>query len=134
MDPAQTFERKLQSINQQHTGLTITYRILGKRKKTAVLFLEGFLDTKNSYDFISLVELLIKKSKNPSRIVIDCHALNYITSTGIGAFTNILVSCKTMKIELLLNRLPKKIRDTIDLLGFTGYFLITEKTAWDENE
>lgn len=93
-------------------------------RDTLVLYLEGILDTENSGDFASVINECIANNLygKYSKLVLDCNGITYVSSTGIGGFVNILVTCTHNDITLCLSRVPSRISDIMDLLGFSSYF------------
>jgi len=88
------------------------------------LILTGYLDTYNSPEFQTHVNQLIDLGIN--RIIFNCNGLNYISSTGIGAFTAFLKNLKQKKGDMVLFGLQNKVLDVFQLLGFTKFFKIAD--------
>lgn len=88
-----------------------------------ILSLKGFLDTYNSADFQREVNKLIDSGF--VKILFNCSELNYVSSTGIGAFTSFLKSVKQKKGDLVLSFLQPKVFEVFQLLGFSKFFNIT---------
>lgn len=87
-----------------------------------VLNLKGFIDTYNSADFQREVNKLIESGKN--KILFNCSELNYVSSTGIGAFTAFLKSVKQRSGDIVLSFLQPKVFEVFQLLGFSKFFNI----------
>ena len=92
------------------------------------LNLKGFLDTYNSADFQREVNRLIESGY--IKILFNCSELNYVSSTGIGAFTSFLKSVKQKRGDVVLSFLQPKVYEVFQLLGFSKFFNIT--TSLDE--
>jgi anti-anti-sigma factor len=105
-------------------SLKITPMQVGGGGKTVQLILTGYLDTYNSPEFQSHVNSLI--DSGVERIIFNCNGLNYISSTGIGAFTAFLKNLKGQKGDMVLFGLQSKVLDVFQLLGFTKFFKIAE--------
>jgi anti-sigma B factor antagonist len=88
-----------------------------------ILNLKGFLDTYNSADFQREVNKLIESGYN--KILFNCNELNYVSSTGIGAFTSFLKTLKQKEGNLVLSFLQPKVFEVFQLLGFSKFFNIT---------
>ncbi|MBN2547081.1 MAG: anti-sigma factor antagonist [Spirochaetes bacterium] len=88
-----------------------------------ILNLKGFLDTYNSADFQREVNKLIEGGY--IKILFNCSELNYVSSTGIGAFTSFLKTVKMKKGDLVLSFLQPKVFEVFQLLGFSKFFNIT---------
>jgi anti-anti-sigma factor len=105
-------------------SLKITPMQVGGDGKTVQLILTGYLDTYNSPEFQTHVNQLIDSGIN--RVIFNCNGLNYISSTGIGAFTAFLKNLKQKKGDMVLFGLQNKVLDVFQLLGFTKFFKIAD--------
>ena len=105
-------------------SLKITPMQVGGGGDTVQLILNGYLDTYNSPEFQSHVNSFI--NSGIQSIIFNCNGLNYISSTGIGAFTAFLKLMKQKKGDMALFGLQKKVLDVFQLLGFTKFFKIAE--------
>ena len=105
-------------------SLKITPIQVGGDGKTVQLIMTGYLDTYNSPEFQTHVNQLIDSGIN--RILFNCNGLNYISSTGIGAFTAFLKNLKQKKGDMVLFGLQNKVLDVFQLLGFTKFFKIAD--------
>ena len=105
-------------------SLKITPMQVGGDGKTVQLILTGYLDTYNSPEFQSHINQLI--DSGIVRIIFNCNGLNYISSTGIGAFTAFLKNLKQKKGDMVLFGLQHKVMDVFQLLGFTKFFKIAD--------
>lgn len=100
-------------------------KIIYEKGENDIMFVrpEGFLDTYNSHDF--LLDVITKTlRKDFCKIIFDCTALTFISSTGIGTFIEILKDAKERKGGIAFYNLSSKIHDVFQLLGFTQLFLI----------
>ncbi len=88
-----------------------------------LLSLKGFLDTYNSADFQREVNKLIESGF--IKILFNCSELNYVSSTGIGAFTSFLKTVKQKNGNIVLAFLQPKVYEVFQLLGFSKFFNIT---------
>lgn len=86
-----------------------------------VLFkVTGQLTTYNSTYFQALAnEAIAQGYKN---IIVDCGALNYCSSTGVGAFTFIIKALKDVNGNIVLANMQPKVMDVFQLLGFSQFF------------
>lgn len=100
-------------------------KIIYEKGENDIIFVkpEGFLDTYNSHDF--LLDVITKTlRKDFCKIIFDCTSLNFISSTGIGTFIEILKDAKERKGGIAFYNLSSKIYEVFQLLGFTQLFLI----------
>ncbi len=103
-------------------SLKISPMQVGDAADTVQLVLNGYLDTYNSPEFQSHINTLI--NTGIQCIIFNCNGLNYISSTGIGAFTAFLKLMKSKKGDMALFGLQKKVMEVFQLLGFTKFFKI----------
>ncbi len=103
-------------------SLKITPMQVGGDGNSVQLILIGYLDTYNSPEFQSHINGLI--NSGIQTIIFNCNGLNYISSTGIGAFTSFLKLLKQKKGDMVLYGLQKKVMEVFQLLGFTKFFKI----------
>ncbi len=87
-----------------------------------VLNLKGFLDTYNSSDFQREVNKIIDSGM--IKLLFNCTELNYVSSTGIGAFTAFLKTLKQKSGDVVLSCLQPKVFEVFQLLGFSKFFNI----------
>jgi anti-anti-sigma factor len=87
-----------------------------------VLSLKGFLDTYNSSDFQKEVNKIIESGI--IKLLFNCSELNYVSSTGIGAFTAFLKTLKQKSGDVVLASLQPKVFEVFQLLGFSKFFNI----------
>ena len=59
----------------------------------------GYIDTYNSNFFLKKLTLVTNKY---SKIILNFSGINYISSTGIGAITTILKTCRDKNGDLIL--------------------------------
>ncbi len=103
-------------------SLKITPMQVGGNRSMVQLILDGYLDTYNSPDFQNHINSLI--SAGVDTILFNCSGLNYISSTGIGAFTSFFKQLKKKKGDMVLFGLQNKVTEVFHLLGFTRFFKI----------
>lgn len=106
-------------------SLRITPLQVGQNPSAIQLILNGYLDTYNSPEFQSHMVSMI--NSGVKYILFNCNGLNYISSTGIGAFTSFSKLLKQKKGDMVLFGLQKKVFDVFRLLGFTRFFIIVDK-------
>ncbi len=95
-----------------------------------MLNLKGFLDTYNSSDFQREINKIIESGS--IKLLFNCSELNYVSSTGIGAFTAFLKTLKQKNGDVVLAGLQPKVFEVFQLLGFSKFFNIT--TTIDEGK
>ena len=83
----------------------------------------GSLDTFNSDIFKDETIKIINEAEY-KKIVFNFDKLNYVSSTGIGAFTYILEESKKANKQIYLLNISEKIEEIFSLLGFLDLFNI----------
>lgn len=68
-----------------------------------------------------------------SKILINCEALNYISSAGLGVFMSYIEDIGTKNIKMAIFGLNEKVRNVFDILGLDQLLIIvnSEKEALD---
>jgi anti-sigma B factor antagonist len=89
-----------------------------------VLFLNGYIDTYNSSFFQKRVSKVVEAGYN--RLIFNCGALNYVSSTGIGSFTAFLKTVKPKGGDVVLLEIQPKVYEVFQLLGFSQFFNIKD--------
>ncbi len=103
-------------------SLKITPMQVGGDGSSVQLILNGYLDTYNSPEFQNHINGII--NSGIQTIIFNCNGLNYISSTGIGAFTSFFKLLKQKKGSMVIYGLQKKVMEVFQLLGFTKFFKI----------
>lgn len=82
--------------------------------------LTGIIDTYNSS---MLGNLLTKEFDLDYEIfVYDLAGISYISSTGIGVFTNLLKESKNKNKKIFILKMQQKVKEVCELLGFSNFF------------
>jgi anti-anti-sigma factor len=89
-----------------------------------VLYLSGYIDTYNSNLFQKRIAKAI--TSGFIRLIFQCNALNYVSSTGIGSFTAFLKAVKPRGGDLILLDIQPKVYEVFQLLGFSQFFNIRD--------
>jgi anti-anti-sigma factor len=88
----------------------------------AVLRPEGFINAHTVRQFESALEALLGQSR--FRILLDCAALNYISSAGLGAIMGQIEPVRRNGGDILLCNLQKNVFIIFDTLGFTQLYRV----------
>ncbi|HUW39391.1 MAG TPA: STAS domain-containing protein [Rectinemataceae bacterium] len=92
-----------------------------------VIRLDGALDTQNSGDFQAILAKALETAKERGALVLDLSRLNYISSTGVGALTQVLVESKRHQLPFFLCHISDQARSILDVLGFTSFFPVLDE-------
>ena len=89
---------------------------------TDVMALVGEIDASSSID----LDLAIAKSVGEgfTKILIDCSALDYISSAGLGVFMSYIEEFKEKNIRMVLFGMIEKVANTFEILGLNELLLI----------
>ena len=106
--------------DEKDESLKITLQAVPDVDGCLVLVLNGYIDTYNSGYFQKRVQRVVDAVY--TRLIFNCGALNYVSSTGIGSFTAFLKTVKPQGGDLVLLDLQSKIFEVFQLLGFSQFF------------
>ncbi len=104
----------------EYDSLKLTVDI--KDNDQVVVDIKGRLETANSNSFLNYMAEVIDNAATGCELVLSMADLHYVSSTGIGAFTTILVNSKKKNIQLFLKDMQPKVKSVMELLGFTSFF------------
>jgi anti-sigma B factor antagonist len=93
---------------------------------TDVVALVGEIDASSSID----LDLAIAKSVGEgfTKIVVDCSALEYISSAGLGVFMSYIEEFKEKNIGMVLFGMNEKVANTFEILGLNELLsIVTDK-------
>lgn len=90
------------------------------------IVLNGYVDTYNSSFFQKRIAKVVEAGF--VNLVFNCVALNYVSSTGIGAFTAFLKMVKPKGGDVVLLEIQPKVYEVFQLLGFSQFFNIKNST------
>ncbi len=84
----------------------------------------GEIDASSSIE----LDLAIAKSVGEgfSKILIDCSALEYISSAGLGVFMSYIEECKDRGIKMVLFGMSEKVVNTFNILGLNELLQIAK--------
>jgi anti-sigma B factor antagonist len=94
---------------------------------TDVVALVGEIDASSSID----LDLAIAKSVGEgfTKIVVDCSALEYISSAGLGVFMSYIEEFKEKNIGMVLFGMNEKVANTFEILGLNELLRIVSDKA-----
>ncbi|MBQ7752904.1 MAG: anti-sigma factor antagonist [Treponema sp.] len=97
--------------------LKIRPTLYEKCPDSCLITLDGYLDTYTSSDFKAKIMNLF--SAGFYKFIIDCQAVKYISSTGVGCFISILKEIRAESGDLVLLHVPEEVYQVIQILGFS---------------
>ncbi len=90
-----------------------------------VVSMKGYIDTYNAPHFQRRVTEVVNAGY--IRLIFDFSGISYISSTGIGAFTQVLKNVKPRGGDMALVALIERVFEVFQLLGFSNFFNITDR-------
>jgi anti-anti-sigma factor len=109
---------------EKNDSLKIQLEKIEEMKGGLVIYASGYIDTYNVRFFQKRVEHAIEAGY--VRIVFELSGVNYISSTGFGAFPSFLKRVKPLNGDMVLNHVQPSVYEVFALLGFSQYFIFTE--------
>jgi len=91
--------------------------IIDKRLEddSSILILRGEIDASNSVELDAAISQVVQDgAKN---ILIDCSALDYISSAGLGVFMSYLEEFEENKVKMVIFGLKDKVFQVFHILG-----------------
>jgi anti-anti-sigma factor len=92
-----------------------------KDENTSILAIKGRLDTLTAP---TLQTPLLQSVQQNKKTVLDCTALEYISSAGLRVLLMAEKSAKASKTALVIKNISVEIREIFDMTGFSGIFTI----------
>ena len=93
-----------------------------KSEEYALVSVEGRVDTTNAGEFEKTMMEVIDGGAN--NIVLDCSALNYISSSGLRVFLIVQKKMMATKGHFSLCSLQPGIKEIFDISGFSSIFKV----------
>jgi anti-sigma B factor antagonist len=92
-----------------------------------IIVLIGEIDASSSIE----LDLAIAKSvgEGYKKILVDCGALEYISSAGLGVFMSYVEEFKDQNIVMVLYGMSEKVANTFQILGLNELLNITSDKA-----
>ncbi len=87
-----------------------------------VLALAGELDMKASSDVAPLLEAALLECAARGRLVLDLSCVGYVSSTGVGLLSTLMVKAGRRTVTLVLLDIPPRVRAIMDALGLLSFF------------
>jgi anti-anti-sigma factor len=110
--------------DERDDSLKIRLQKIEDTQGCLVLYLTGYIDTYNSNYFQKRVTKAIEAGF--IKLVFNFSGLNYLSSTGIGSFTQFLKTVRPRGGDLVLLEILPKVYEVFQLLGFSQFFNIKE--------
>jgi anti-sigma B factor antagonist len=92
-----------------------------------VLAIVGEIDASSSID----LDLAIAKSlsEGHTKIIVDCSALEYISSAGLGVFMSYIEEFKEKNFRMVIFGMKEKVANTFNILGLDELLIIVPTKA-----
>lgn len=95
-------------------------------KEDDLLFIQidGDLDASSAILLDQEIETALEKGEQ--KIIVDCNALDYISSAGLGVFMSYLKDFEDQQVTLVLFGLSEKVMNVFKILGLDNLLQIVE--------
>jgi anti-sigma B factor antagonist len=93
----------------------------------AVMQPEGFINAHTVRQFEGALESLVGEGRYT--ILLDCKALSYISSAGLGAIMGLIETVRDHDGDILLCNLQENVYAIFDTLGFTQLYKVFSSEA-----
>ena len=98
-----------------------------KEEDYMVIEVTGEVDASSSINLDSAINKAIESGE--TRLLIDCHRLNYISSAGLGVFMSHIQDLENEKIKMVIYGLNEKVVNVFQILGLDELLKIVDKKA-----
>ncbi len=95
-------------------------------RERIIISMEGVLSHTNTAEFTDCIIGFFQTDWKGAVIVLELSGLQYISSSGIGAFTTIRMQADLKDSDLYLLNMNAKVRKVFDQLGFTAFFKLID--------
>ena len=95
-------------------------------RERIVIAMEGVLSHTNTAEFTDCIIGFFQSDWREAEIILELSGLQYISSSGIGAFTTIRMQADLKDSALYLLNMNSKVRKVFDQLGFTAFFKLID--------
>lgn len=93
-----------------------------RNEKGLQVRLIGLIDTNNSNRVKKVLFALLDETELGKEYVLELSRLNYISSTGVGLLSYLLIESQKKQIRLILENINPRVRDLLSTLGFLSFF------------
>src|SRR6056297_2143685 len=121
--------KEIEAFNAQEHRVSIKAEYCEANRRSLCIHLYGELDNESGLPFEKRITSYFTRQFIPPVLILECNKLNYVSSTGIGVFVNILMQCNRQDIRLYLCTLPENIKKLFSLLGFSSYFTFIDSVS-----
>jgi anti-anti-sigma factor len=94
------------------------------RSKALIVAVSGRMDAVSAPDFEQTMAGHI--AAGTSRFVVDCQALEYVSSAGLRSFLSTAKALRTHNGELVIAGLSQAVREVFEISGFVSIFAICD--------
>lgn len=91
-----------------------------KNETETLITLKGRLDTVNAVKFQQDIEAL--ELSGGAKVVVDCEAMEYISSSGLRAFISLLKKAQKNGGNVQLLHLTPNVKEVFDMTAFSQLF------------
>lgn len=110
--------------NEKNDSLTIEIAEIENVQRGLQVSLHGFVDTYNTHFLQNQITKIMKSGF--VNLILNCEALTYISSTGVGMLSSLLTNIKNKGGNIIFLKVQDNILDIFQLLGFAKIFTIAD--------
>ncbi len=120
--PLPRLKEQLKAFNSSNQGLQVILEENSRPPALLILALKGHADNTNAGALLALLEEVITDNPAIKTMILHLGGVNYISSTGLGTLSHLLIKTQEEGIRLRLCSIPEKVLSIFHLLGFTRFF------------
>jgi anti-anti-sigma factor len=125
MSVPRALEEKGAAFSAKHPPSVVSFGV-SMKPLALVMTIKSNLDGNNASDFRELASAALRESRPSGGLIIELSGVGYVSSTGVGAFANLLAEAKEHDIPFFLRGMTERTKAVFDLLGFTSFFAFVE--------
>lgn len=84
--------------------------------------LSGSLDLEFAHGLEMLLSKFIENQSSLKNLIVDLKEISYISSTGVGVLSSLLVQATKRNISFKLKNIQPKVKVVFELLGLLSFF------------
>jgi anti-anti-sigma factor len=112
------------TLEEKNVAIEIRFQKIDGIQGGALFFLKGYIDSNNSAYFYQQISNFV--GKGSTKLIFDCTALTYISSTGFGALFSLLKEVRRLGGDIVLFKLTPRVRELFSIIGVYSFFNVME--------
>jgi anti-anti-sigma factor len=87
-----------------------------------VLWLSGALDQQVTADLQAALMEIVDRTDKGRSLEVDMSAVEYVSSTGVGVLSNVLIQAVEGKTAFRVTNMKPKVESVFEVLGLLSFF------------